>query len=157
MDDVMTTVMNVKRIMNDLVNMIYNIGNSNGLDLSHDALMMEFQAMATYLSGSDNNISESELTILNFLFDQNWSSWEMSQMIGTFKEMYRNLVINLQLPGWLVCKAIDQANYSKDATDSYISCMTVIMQLCAAADGNISATEQKFINDFEARLKRDRL
>lgn len=157
MDDALTTMMNAKRLMNNLVDTVYDIGNSNGLDLKRDTLLIEFQAMATYLSGSDNNISDSELSILNFLFDLNATPREMSGLIGTLKDMYKNLVVDLQLPGWMVCKAIDNVMCSKDATETYIGCMTMIMQLCAAADGNISASEQKFIDDFEARLKRDRL
>lgn len=152
----MSVMIQTKQLMNDLIDVVFQASWEGGLDLDRGTLEAEFEAVGTYVAGSDNNISSEEIELLNFLFDLSLTPREVPGLIDILSGMYDMIIVQLQMPGWLVCKAIDEAQGSRQATDLYIQTMELVMNLFAAIDGNTDRKEEKFINDFISRMKRDR-
>ena len=149
-------VTQTKQMMNQLIDVVYDASWQAGLDLDRGTLEAEFQAVGTYVAGADNNISSDEIDLLNFLFDLSLTPRDVPNLINVLSGMYDTIIVQLQMPGWMVCKAIDEAQGERSATELYIGTMKLVMQLFAAVDGNTDAKEEKFINDFINRMKRDR-
>ena len=101
-------------------------------------------------------IETIEIDLLNYLFDKNYTPQMMGSVIKVLSEAYNGLIVNLQMPGWMLCKAIDEAEGTQEATTMYILTVDMIMTLFGAVDGNLDAKEERFIQDFVNRLKRDR-
>ena len=146
----------VKSMMDALIDSEYRVSVENGLDLDRDDFEMEFLAATLYLAGADNNISAIEVDLVNYVFDQNLSPQTMGPLIKTLSESYNALIVDLELPGWKICKRIDAVKGDSEATDAYISTMGALMILFGGVDGNLDANEEKFINDYVNRLERDR-
>ena len=154
--NVMETLGELKNLVNQMVELELQACNMAGIDSSRSELITEYQAMAIYVSGADNDISENEIALFNFLFDMDLSARDMGGLIQTLSGLYENLMIKLQLPGWAVLKAMDEAMGTQSSTTMYMNVVEQLMQFFAAVDGNSDPQEERFIQDFIGRLNRDR-
>lgn len=145
-----------KTVMNKLIDLEYSVSIENGLDLSRQHFEMEFIAASFYLAGADNNISSIEVDLVNYMFDQNISPQTLGPFVSGLSQQYNALMVDLKLPGWGICKSIDDMHGDSEVTGLYISTMEAVMSLFGAVDGNLDAREERFIKDFVNRLERDR-
>ena len=145
-----------KAVMNKLIDIENRVSIEKGLDLSRQHFEMEFLAASFYVAGADNNISAIEVELVNYMFDQNLSPQTLGPFVSGLSQQYNALMVDLKLPGWGICKSIDDMHGNSDATGLYISTMEIILPLFGAADGNLDAREERFIKDFVNRLERDR-
>ena len=156
MNDAVILLNKTKEAVNGLIDGLYQAAKNGGLQIERDALATEFEAIATYLSRADNNVSNNEIAMLNFIFDLNLGPADMPQLLNLLNSAYKSLMVDLQMPGWLIAKALDEANNFKQATNLYIATVEIMMQMFSASDGSMDASEQRFIDDFIGRLKADR-
>lgn len=82
---------------------------------------------------------------------------DMPMLIPVLKNIYNDLIVNLQMPGWKVCKTLDNAGETSHVTSMYVNAMGMVMSLFACVDGNVDAAENKLIDNFIARMEKDRL
>ena len=80
----------------------------------------------------------------------------MSSLISTLSGLHDDFMVRLELPGWALFKSVDEFMGNHDATDMYISAAEMVMNLFSAIDGNTDAKEERYINGFLNRLRRDR-
>ncbi len=156
MNDAIILLNKTKEAVTGLIDGLYQAAKNSGLPIERDALATEFEAIATYLSGADNDVSNNEIGMLNFMFDLNLGPADMPQLLSLLNGMYKPLMVDLQMPGWLIAKALDEANNFKQATNLYIATVEIMMQMFSASDGNMDAKEAQFIQEFLNRLKADR-
>ena len=154
--DVMEMLNETKQHLNDVIDAIYAATVIGGLDMERDSIKAEFEAVALYVAGADNDISSNEVDLFNYLFDFDIPIEDMPKVIPTLKEMYNNTVVQLQMPGWITCKAIDKAEGTLDATEQYIQTMSLVMTVSSIVDGEVAASEERFIENFENRLRSNR-
>ncbi len=152
----MNAVERCKRTMHDTIDLEYSVSRQANAGLDRETLETEFLSVGLYVAGVDNNIETIEIDLLNYLFDKNYTPQMMGSVIKVLSEAYNGLIVNLQMPGWMLCKAIDEAEGTQEATTMYILTVDMIMTLFGAVDGNLDAKEERFIQDFVNRLKRDR-
>lgn len=155
--DVMDLLYETKRALTNVVNEVYDSSIVFGLGLERHTIETEFSAAGLFIAGADNDISADEVELLNFLFDMSVTLEDMPMLIPVLKNIYNDLIVELQMPGWKICKTLDNANGSSAATDMYISTMRLVMSLFASVDGNVDAAENKLIDNFIARMEKDRL
>ena len=154
--DAMQMMIQGKETMNALIDTLYDLAYSNGLSLERETLVKEFEAMAMYVAGTDNDISSDEISFMNFMFDLNMSASDVPGLISLLSDSYNSLVNNLELTGWMLSKAADEATGNRQVTDVYIDTMKIVMQLFSAIDGETDPKEEQFIEDFANRLRMDR-
>lgn len=154
--DAMQMMIQGKETMNALIDTLYDLAYSNGLSLERETLVTEFEAMAMYVAGTDNDISSDEISFMNFMFDLNMSASDVPGLISLLSDSYNSLVNNLELTGWMLSKAADEATGNRQVTDVYIDTMKIVMQLFSAIDGETDPKEEQFIEDFANRLRMDR-
>lgn len=154
--DVEVMLIKTKEAVNGLIDGLYGAAKNGGLQIERDALATEFEAIATYLSRADGNVSNNEIAMLNFMFNLNLGPADIPQLLSLLNDAYKPLMIDLQMPGWLICKALDAANNNKQATELYIATVELMMAMFAASDGDMSASEERFRLDFLARLRANR-
>ena len=155
--DVMEMLNETKQHLNDVIDAIFAASVIGDLGVERDTIKAEFEAVGLFVAGADNDISSNEVDLFNYLFDFDIPIEEMPKVIPTLKELYNGTIVQLQMSGWMICKAIDMTEGTQDATDQYIQTMSLIMTVFSIVDGNMDASEEKFIENFENRLKRDRL
>ena len=64
----MGTLMQAKQLINTVIDAEYDTALQAGLaGADRGTFATEFQAMALYVSGADNNISSEEIDLMNFL------------------------------------------------------------------------------------------
>lgn len=154
--DAMQMMTQAKEMMNALIDTLYDVACSNGLGLQRDTLVTEFEAMSMYVAGTDNDISSGEITLMNYMFDLAMTPENVPELIRLLSETYDSLINEMQLTGWMISKALDDANGNRQFTDVYIECVDAIMHLFAAIDGSSDSKEEAFINSFVNRLRMDR-
>ena len=153
----MGTLMQAKQLINTVIDAEYDTALQAGLaGADRGTFATEFQAMALYVSGADNNISSEEIDLMNFLFDLSLTPNNMSSLISTLSGLHDDFMVRLELPGWALFKSVDEFMGNHDATDMYISAAEMVMNLFSAIDGNTDAKEERYINGFLNRLRRDR-
>ena len=157
MDEIMEAILSTKRCMNELIDVILDAAMQGDIDLDRNALLFEFEAIGTYTSAADNDISNEEINLFNILFDTSFTPDDMPDLISIVGEMHKQITNDLQMPGWALCKVLDESIGNNDVTDLYIATMNTLMQCFAAIDGETDSKEERFINDFVRRLRMDRL
>lgn len=153
--DMMEYLKTTKALMNKVVEVETNASNKFNLGTGRDVFEQEFQALALYVAGTDNNISSEEIDLFNYMFDMNMDSRDFGALIKELSGMYNDIINNLRLPGWLVCKSLKKKT-SSDITNTYIEVVKMVMELFAAVDNVIDPKEEAFINNFVTRLRNDR-
>ena len=157
MSDIMAVVNAAKDCMNNLIDIMVDVAEQSDLDLDKGAIMYEFQAIGTYMSGADNDISTEEIDLFNYLFDTSLGEQDIHELIKIVGSTHKQIVHDLQMPGWALCKAIDEQTGNNDVTGLYIDTVEMIMKVFAVVDGDSDEKEEKFIREFVNRLKVDRL
>ena len=157
MSDIMETVLSTKHVMNGLIDIIVDVAAQCDVDLDRDAARFEFQAFGIYISAADSDISSEEIEFFNILFDTSFTSQDMPELIRIVGERHKQFVRDLQMPGWALCKVLDESTGNHDVTNLYIDTMDMVMRLFALVDGNSDAKEEQFISDFASKLRMDRM
>ena len=156
MDEIRKMLQDSKKSMNKLIELLLTAADDRGLDLERETLINEFKTVGVFVTVADNKIKDTEVGYYNYLFDCSLTEQEMAETAGIIGNTYGQDVVNLQMPGWKLCKTLDREKGTYEVTDLYINTVDFILQLFASVDGKVALRERAIIAGFENSLKKDR-